>query len=262
MEGDPVVRNVVLLLLFQLCVVVPAMGEKVLIVADEWPQMEVLAKYLRAEGGYDVEKVEQDKLPESLSGYDGVFQFVHGTFNDAPAQALIEYAKNGGRLIVLHHGISSKKAETKGWFALLGIALDRSTDAEHRYAWIDDVTNTFVNLNPAHYITSHNVTYRKTIEYQSSDQPSKRVTLPAIEFLDTEVFLNHQFTDGREKTVLFGFQYQDPKTGKVYMQDRAGWFKPAGRGHVFYFQPGHAVSDFEHRDYCQILLNCLTWQTP
>ena len=107
------VRNVMLLLLFQLCIVMPAMGEKVLIVADEWPQMEVLATYLHTEGGYDVEKVEQDKLPDSLSGYDGVFQFVHRTFNDAPAQALIEYAKNGGRLIVLHHGISSKKATTR-----------------------------------------------------------------------------------------------------------------------------------------------------
>jgi hypothetical protein len=238
------------------------MAETVLILADEWPQMEVLAGYLQSEGGYEIQKVEQDNLPESFSGYHGVFQFVHGMLNDEAAQTLIKYTHNGGRLIVLHHGISSRKEKTKGWFPFLGIELDRSGKAKHRYIWVEGVTNILVNVNPGHYITSHNVNYQKMIEYQSSDQPSKPVKLPAIEFLNTEVFLNHQFIDGREKTVLFGLRYEDPETGKVYMQDRSGWFKRAGSGHVFYFQPGHAVSDFENSNYCQILLNCLTWRRP
>jgi trehalose utilization protein len=36
----------------------------------------------------------------------------------------------------------------------------------------------------------------------------------------------------------------------------------AGKGWFFYLQPGHAESDFRNRNYCQIILNCLTWQPP
>jgi len=242
------------------CLAVQATAEKVLIVADEWPQMAVLADYLQAQGGYDVEKAKPDELPGDLTGYDGVFQFVHGALPDACAQQLIAYAQEGGRLVVLHHGISSKKKETQGWFAFLGIELDRTDGAEHYYRWVHGVTFTLVNVNPGHYITSHNVTYPRKVEYQSSDQPSPTVELPAIALANTEVYFNHQFTDARAKTVLFGVRYEDAKTGEVLMQDRAGWYKQTGRGYLFYFQPGHAVSDFEQADYCQILLNCLTWK--
>ena len=76
----------------------------------------------------------------------------------------------------------------------------------------------------------------------------------------TEVFLNQHFTDGREKTVLFGFQIADPDTGVVHMQDRAGWYKAVGAGLVFYLQPGHAASDFQNPNFAQIVLNCLQWQ--
>ena len=251
-----------MLLVFFLCfgIGVSCMAESVLIVADEWPQMEVLGDYLHDKGGYEIEKAEQDEMPADLSGYDGVFEFVHGDLKNEPARALMDYAENGGRLIVVHHGISSAKKKTKGWLPFLGIELDIAKRAEHPYSWVHGVSFSFVNLNANHYITSHNVAYHKTIEYQSSDQPSKPVKSPAIEFANSEVFLNHQFTDGREKTVLFGFRYEDPKTGKVYMQDRSGWIKRVGRGYAFYFHPGHTVSDFENPNYCQILLNCLTWK--
>jgi len=64
---------------------------KLLIVADEWPQMEVLGAYLAEKGGHDVEKVEQTALPKSLSAYEGVFQFVHGRLDDATAEALMAF---------------------------------------------------------------------------------------------------------------------------------------------------------------------------
>jgi len=242
---------------------IAAQAGSVLIVADEWPQMDVLAQYLEAEGGYAVEKAEQDQLPDDLGPYHAVFQFIHGPFKDGPAGALMDYAAGGGRLVVLHHGVSSAKRATQGWLEFLGITLDRDKDAEHRYVWIEGVDLTLVNLNPRHYITTHHVAYDKTVEYRPSDQPSPSVSLPALDLDQTEVYLNHQFTDAREKTVLLGFRYEERKSGEVHMQDRAGWFKAAGKGLVFYFQPGHAVSDFEKAGFCQILLNCLTWRvTP
>ncbi len=54
-----------------------------------------------------------------------------------------------------------------------------------------------------------------------------------------------------------GFKWQDPKTGKVWMQDRAGWYKKAQKGWIIYLQPGHSVTDFENSTYIQIVLNSL-----
>lgn len=253
-------KHTMVLVLLLLCCPAGGFAEDILIVSDEWPQMEVFAAFVQAEAGYGIVKAEQDKIPDDLSRFHGVIQFVHGMLEDDSARKLMDYANQGGRLLVIHHGISSKKKQTKGWYAFLGMELDRNKDAEHYYEWIHGIRLTFANLHPRHYITTHKVKYPGAIKYQSSDQPSVPVKAPALVFEDTEVFLNHQFTDGREKTVLFGFRYEDAGSGRVYMQDRAGWYKPAGKGWVFYFQPGHSVSDFENENYCQILLNCLTWK--
>ncbi|MDP8244398.1 MAG: ThuA domain-containing protein [Candidatus Hinthialibacter antarcticus] len=234
-------------------------AKSVFIVADEWPQMDVLEAFFE-ENGYTVDRAEQDKMPDSLAKYDGVVEFIHGAMEDETAAKLIDYANQGGRLIVIHHGISSKKKQTKGWYEFLGVDLDGREGIPKRYVWRHDIELIFVNLQPEHYITSHNVQYNHIIDYLPSDQPSPAQTLPAIVFKDSEVFLNHQFTDGREKTVLFGFTYIDPDNGKTYMQDRSGWFKRRGKGWAFYFQPGHSESDFQHKSYCQILLNCLTYK--
>ncbi len=238
----------------------PVWSDSVLILSDEWPQMEVLGKFLQDQGGYQVKKVEQKEFPADISSHKAAIMFIHGSLNTEVGKPLVEFAKQGGRLIVLHHGISKGKHNTPGWMPFLGMLLDRSDKAKYYYNWIHDSDYSFVNLNPGHYITSHNVTYDKKVRYESSDGPSAEGEFPAIEFKGSEVFLNHQFTDGRQKTVLFGFKYKNPKTGEMIMQDRAGWYKPAEKGWAFYFQPGHLVEDFQNRSYCQIILNAMTWK--
>ena len=57
--------------------------------------------------------------------------------------------------------------------------------------------------------------------------------------------------------MLYGFKTEI--AGKAYMQDRAGWLKNAGRGHIFYFQPGHRAEDYTPA-YVQILVNAITWR--
>jgi len=234
-------------------------AEKIAIVADEWPQMDLLAEKLHSQAEYDIDKFVQEKFPSNLSGYYAAFSFIHGNMSADSAEALMKFVRGGGRLIVLHHGISSKKRNTPGWLPFLGIYLAPTDDKTAPYSWKEGVDYYLVNLQPNHYITSHNVNYDKTVSYQSSDFPSQSIDAPAIEIPDSEVYFNHQFTDGREKTVLFGFLYEDENGNKI-MQDRGGWYKPIEKGWAFYFKPGHSVKDIENPNYFQIIWNCLTWK--
>jgi len=233
--------------------------DKVLIVCDEMKQMEVLAKFLREEGNYNVQIAEQEDLPDDLSDYRGVFNFVHRPLTEKVEEGLIHYALSGGRLITLHHGISSSKMLNKKWLPFCGVALFRKEREKGGWSVLGNVTAEFVNLRPGHYITSHGVSYKESTTYTPSDLPSTEQACPVLRFRRSEVFLNQHFTDGRQKQVLFGVKGRDPNTGTVYMQDRGGWFQRKGRGLAFYFQMGHATSDFHNRSYCQMLVNCLNW---
>jgi len=239
-------------------------SKKILIVHDELPQMEVLAKFLRVEGGLDVTVVEQSALPEDWSAYRATIAYVHRELEVPTEKAIIAYTENGGRYIALHHSISSKKAVNEFYFDFLGIRLDNPTEAKKPvmpgggYGWRDE-TLILVNLNPAHYITSHNVTWDDEIPYTPSDQPSVEALYPSISLHESEVYMNHKFTDGREKTVLMGFRFLDDRNGQMFMQDRAGWLKKYGEGEVIYFMPGHAATDFENDNISQMILNAIIW---
>jgi len=103
-----------------------------------------------------------------------------------------------------------------------------------------------VNLNPHHYITSFQVDWGQTMAYTPSEGPSVEGTYPSIRLADdSEVFLNHKSTDGREKIVLCGIVYQDQEANRTYLQDRGAWIREQGRGIIVYFIPGHAASDYQ-----------------
>jgi len=235
-------------------------SKRLLIVADAPGAMETLAKGLRAKGAYAVQYTGQEKLAENLSSYHAVFMYIHGKMTPRTEKILIQYAQRGGKLIILHHGIASGRVNNPDWLKLTGIYLAPRNHPTRPWKVLGNTTHTIVNLQPNHFITSHQVKYDRTIEYESSDSPSRPGRFPAIDLKNTEVFLNQQFTDGREKTVLFGFHCVDPQSGTEYRQDRSGWYKPTGKGWVFYYQAGHRAADFEHPAYLQIIRNTLTWQ--
>ena len=234
-------------------------AESVLLVADEWPAMEILEKHLST-NGFAIDKAEQKEMPEDLSGYCAVFNYVHRRFYDEPAQAMMDYAKNGGRLILLHHGINSGQVRTKGWLDFVGLKLDKERTATMRYHYYHDITQFIVNINPEHYITSNNVEYPQTKEYTSPERDTIKGTFPAFELNDSEVYINQEDLKPEERTVLFGFHFEDEKENRTVMQDRAGWLMKAEKGWVIYFQPGHSPSEFETPVYQQIILNALTWK--
>lgn len=244
----------------------PAMAQQVLIVQDERPQVEVLAEFLEDEGDLAVTLVEQEALPDDLPAYDAVLLFIHGDLAEATERRVIDYTEAGGRLVLLHHSISSGKAENAHYFDFLGLRLDHPEASSEPvepgagYGWRHDVALTLVNLNSGHYITSHAVDWDETVAYTPSDAPSVEADYPALTLEDSEVYLNHKFTDGRAKTVLLGMKYYDDRVDALFMQDRAAWTKTQGAGEIVYFMPGHVTADYEHPSIAQMILNSITWQ--
>jgi hypothetical protein len=257
-------RRIFVLLAVSICFVLvlgvsPAKTPKVLIIQDELPQMQVLAKFLRQEGKLSVTITDQPSSPDDLSAYGAVIVFVHRDLHERTEESIIEYTGNGGKLICLHHSISSKKAQNKFYFDFLDVRLDKGPMETGGYKWKNSGWS-LVNLNSQHFITNSNVKWDQKLVYTPSDYPSSEGTYPVITFGDdSEVFVNHKFIDGREKTVLCGIIYRDAETGKTYMQDRGAWLKKHGNGTIVYFMPGHAVSDYENKNVTQIILNAIKW---
>jgi len=231
----------------------------VLIIQDERPQMDVLAKFLEGKGKLAVTIVDQQSRPEELSSYKAVIVFIHKELAEPTERAIIDYTRAGGRLVCLHHSISSKKAENKFYFDFLGVQLNKGPMEDGGYAYKAS-SWTLVNLNSKHYITNHDITWDDQVKYTSSDQPSAEKSYPCTRLgNDSEVFVNHRFTDGRDKTVLCGLIYTDKPSGKTYMQDRGGWIKTQGKGTFVYLMPGHCVSDYQNQRVAQMVLNAVTW---
>jgi hypothetical protein len=239
---------------------------KVLIIQDELPQMEVLSDFITRNGeSVAVQIVDQDHLPVSSAGFDAVIVYIHRKLFEHTERWIIGYTEDGGRFICLHHSISSGKAKNKDYFPFLGIRLDgtdKSNDAElpgAGYAFVEPVTLTIVNLNKHHYVTSHNIEWPGEVEYEPSDVSCKQQKFPSISFPESEVYLNHKFTDGDDKIILMGLKFYDTRNKKMFMQDRAGWYKKAGKGEIFYFMPGHSSIDFQNADYARMILNAIQY---
>jgi hypothetical protein len=237
----------------------PARRAEVLIIQDELPQMTVLADFLRAKAGLSVTITEQTSLPKDLSAYRAVIVFIHRNLAEPTEKAIIAYTRKGGRLICLHHSISRAKAANHFYFDFLGVRLDKEAMEAGGYAYKASGWS-LVNLHPRHYITGFQVQWGDVIPYTPSDSPSAEGAYPSIRLQDnSEVFINHKFTDGREKTVLCGLVYRDKETNRTYMQDRGVWIKRQGQGTIVYFMPGHTASDYQDNRIPQMILNAIRW---
>jgi hypothetical protein len=231
---------------------------RVLIVADEFPAMEALAARLKTGAKVESDIVEQTKIPADFLTRPAMIVYIHQKIGEPAELKFIEYAKNGGKLILLHHSISSGKRPNQYWFKFLGIELPTGDVAQGGYKYYEDIEMEFVNLAPKHYVTTHGINYTATVPYQRSEGGTSPKPTPGFLLEDTEVYLNHIFTS--PKHVLLGLKATDPKTGKVYMQDRAGWYERTGKGWTFYFMAGHSSKDFANPAYAQIVVNAFNWK--
>ena len=224
----------------------------VLIVADEFPAMEVLSAKLKSTESIDSKIVKQTEIPVDLSPFRALIVYIHGDMKDPAEKVFINYARNGGRLILLHHSISSGKRRNQFWIPFVGVNLPYGEFENGGYRWIDPVNMDVVNLAPGNYVTTHNITYDTKIFYTRAGVVKE---YDGFHLEQTEVYLNHVFLEPR--TVLLGLKYKEEKTGKTYMQDRAGWYKRTGKGHLFYFMAGHSAREFTLPVYAQMVVNSI-----
>ena len=231
-----------------LCLCAPLVAADVLIVADEIPAMEVLAKRLQSGAGAASTIVKQEAIPADVSRFAALVVYLHRDIGAPAEKVFIDYAKRGGKLVLLHHSISSGKRKNREWLPFLGGELPLGDVSRGGYKWIEPATIQVVNLAPHHPITTHEVRYPEKIAYRDGKP------LPGFTLAGSEVYLNHVYTT--PKTPLLGLKYSDA-AGKVYMQDTAGWIEKTEKGSVIYFMPGHAVSDFENPAYSQIITNAV-----
>lgn len=231
---------------------------EVLIVADEFPAMQFLADKLQTEEHVRSKVVSQRELPASFAPFDSVVVYIHGPLAEEAEEAFIDYTKAGGKLVLLHHSISSGKRKNAHWFSFLGVSLPEGELSQGGYKWIEGIRFDLVNLDPNHFIMTNRVSYPTRITYASTNRASTEGSLPGFTLEHSEVYLNHVHTEPR--TLLMGLKYADEKTGISYMQDRAGWIKHAGKGWIIYFMPGHTKSDFENPTCGQIVVNAVIYK--
>jgi type 1 glutamine amidotransferase len=111
----------------------------------------------------------------------------------------------------------------------------------------------WANLAPSDYVMTNQVSYPERLEAEGPG--GEAASRPAFTLRDTEVYLNHVLKGPH--TLLMGLRYLDAKTGRVWVQQTAGWRRRAGQGWVFYFMPGHTLHDFENPIYGRVVMNAI-----
>lgn len=234
-----------------------AAAERVLIVADEIPAMEALARHFQAKAGAESKIVKQAEMPVSVKPFGTIVVYVHRELFEGPEKAILEHTRAGGKLIVIHHSISSGKRKNKEWLPAFRVTLPTEKLEAGGYGYYAPATFEMVNLAPKHPVTSRGVKYEKKVKFAVGGSGPEKV-YDAFTVPESEIFLNHRLEGPR--THLLGLKWTDPRSGKSYMQDTAGWHLRLGKGSVFYFMAGHRVEDFALEPYAQIIANALQFK--
>ena len=231
------------------------------VVGDEPVPMQALKRVLESDG-HQVTLFDQKEFAAAGAQKPAaILMYVHGVLEESVGKRLIAFTRDGGRLLVLHHGIASAKNKSPYWMEFVGMEILPKNAPEYPWAVLYGVEFEMVNLAPGHPVTTQHVSYAGTTSYLRSELPqSKEQKLSSFVVPNTEAYLNLRFRPGHQRTVLFGMKCKDPVGGAVYMQDTGGWLMRAGKGWVFYLQPGHFGRDFEVPQLRQVLLNCLSWK--
>ncbi len=234
-----------------------AAADRLLIVADEIPAMEVFAGEMKTRAGAESKIVTQADLPASFDGFDAVVVYIHRDILEPTEKAVLATLRAGRKVILLHHSISSGKRKNKEWLPAFQITLPLGKLEDGGYGYYDPTTFEMVNLAPAHPVTTRGVKYQRPTGF-AVDGIGEERPLPSFTVPGSEVYLNHRHDAPRTK--LLGFKWTDPRSGKLHQQDTAGWLMKVGKGTVFYFMAGHEAADFAIGPFAQILANAVAYR--
>jgi hypothetical protein len=254
-------KLVLAFVLFYLSISNNARGAVLHLVGDEPVPIQTLKRVLESSGHQVILFEQKDFASSGGQKPAAILMYVHGELEESVGKRLIAFTREGGRLVILHHGIASAKNKSPYWLEFVGMEILPKNAPEYPWAVIYGVEFEMVNLAPGHPVTTQHVSYTGTTAYSRSEQQqSKEENLASFVVPDTEAYLNQRFRPGYQRTLLFGMKCKDPVGGAVYIQDTGGWLMRAGKGWVFYLQPGHFGRDFEVPQLRQVLLNCLSWK--
>ena len=236
----------------------------VLILGDKADEMPELRQRIQS-GGWTTTQLAQNDWNATTSEFDAIVVYIHEPIVETVEKALIDYAEQGGRLLVVHHAIASAKMQNPRWLEFLGVKIVPKSAPDAPWFVSGDVAFTVVNLAPKHYITSNDVVYDKTVEYRSTTRKELDGEFPAFVLEHTEIFHNQRNTDADAKIPLLAYRLDGQQGAELPVNvpafdETAGWLKKTGQGWTVYLQPGHAPSDFRHPIFGQILMNALDWK--
>lgn len=201
-------------------------------------------------------------------------------YSNTTVSALIEFTQKGGRLIALHHNISSMMMRQPKWLAFAKVQIEKGEHAKYPWSVMEGGDLFLFNLSPNHPITTNNVTFPDSAPILETygmkadasqwvlthalttvemTKVSQERTQPALKFHESEYFINHVLLPAPERVLLFGEYFIFPKKGKAFISANGGWMLPVGRGKLFYFMPGHSSHDY-NEEYCHIIKNALEFE--
>ena len=132
--------------LFVLSMSGSARGAVLHVVGDEPVPMQVLKRVLEG-AGHQVTLFEQKEFASSGALKPAaILMYVHDELEESVGKRLIAFTREGGRLIILHHGIASAKNKSPYWMEFVGMEILPKTAPEYPWTVIYGVEFEIVNV--------------------------------------------------------------------------------------------------------------------
>jgi len=240
-------------------------------------QMVKLTEWLRQNlPQYEIEMSTQFMFARKIKKTNpvGVITYNKNLYSKKNLDALINYCNKGGKLITLHHNISSMMLRRPEWLEFTGIEITKGKKVKYPWSVIEGGDLYMFNINPGHAITWENIEYTDqaplyalevnpnstTLTYELDENQQEQIKplekQPAILFKESEYFINHIPLPDPNRELLFGLYFTDQKSGRKFFSANGGWITKKGKGTLIYLMPGHGKSDYNEM-YCRIIKNCL-----
>ncbi|MBD3351460.1 MAG: hypothetical protein GF364_08230 [Candidatus Lokiarchaeota archaeon] len=241
-------------------------------------QMIALKKWLSQNlPDYDYKLSTQFWFAKRVKKYDPpcIITYNKNLIRTKNINAIKEYCDKGGKLIALHHNVSSMMMRQPEWLEMMKVKIEKGEKAEYPWSVIEGGDLYLTNLAPDSIITTNEIKYKDSVpainlpiepnkvvtthELLTKDQKQEyhsREKEPAILFNKSEYFINHVLLPEPERTLLFALYFIDEASGREFISNNGGWKMPFGQGTIYYLMPGHSVHDYNDT-YCKIIRNCI-----